>query len=44
MFGKKMQLGNEDGQMPTLEERGLAPGADDERFPSVCLPIDEASK
>lgn len=39
MFGRKLQMGNEDGKIPTREERGLPPAniEADEQFPSLCV-------
>ena len=42
MFGRELQMGNEDGNLPSREERGLPPNDDeDTAFPSLCLSREE---
>ena len=36
MFGRKMEMGNEDGKIPSRAERGLTP-MEDETFPSLTV-------
>ena len=36
MFGRKMEMGNEDGKIPSRAARGLTP-LEDESFPSLTV-------
>ena len=39
MFGRKMKMGNDDGKIPTREERGL-PAEEDETFSPLTVDAD----
>ena len=45
MFGRKLKMGNEDGNMPTREQRGIPPANNDvnEQFPSICVGENEVA-